>query len=326
MTDKVVITTPVGRMVQGSVSKPNTKDMNGQPMVVKTGPNKGQPTQQFFIALAIPKGPETHWASTPWGAEIWKVGHAAFPGVAQRPDFAWKITDGDSTIPNKRNTVPAQQTGFARHWVLKCTSSFPPTCWNANGTAPVAPESIKCGFFLQLSVTVNGNGNQQNPGVYLNCGMVALAAYGEEIQQGPDPTSAGFGGAPLPAGASMTPPAGMPAGTPAPGAPGYPPAPGAPVLPPGYVQPPAPGAPVYPPAPVQPAAPVPANPAILAVPGAPAAPAAPAPMPPAPPAAPAAPVAPAGPQMTAKAGGVAYAQFIAQGWNDTQLREQGYMV
>jgi hypothetical protein len=37
--------------------------------------------------------------------------------------------------------------------------------------------------------------------------MVCFRAYGQEIQFGPDVASAGFGAAPLPAGASMTPPA-----------------------------------------------------------------------------------------------------------------------
>jgi hypothetical protein len=30
--------------------------------------------------------------------------------------------------------------------------------------------------------------------------------------------------------------------------------------------------------------------------------------------------------MTAKAGGASYEQFIAQGWNDDQLRAHGYLA
>jgi len=33
-----------------------------------------------------------------------------------------------------------------------------------------------------------------------------------------------------------------------------------------------------------------------------------------------------GPQMTAKAAGVPYADFIAKGWTDAALRQEGYIV
>lgn len=45
-----------------------------------------------------------------------------------------------------------------------------------------------------------------------------------------------------------------------------------------------------------------------------------------PPAAPAAPMPAATRIMTPKAGGVSYEAFVAKGWTDTALREQGYMV
>ena len=37
------LTTPVGRMVMGSLYTPETTDMLGKPLVVRSGPNAGQP-------------------------------------------------------------------------------------------------------------------------------------------------------------------------------------------------------------------------------------------------------------------------------------------
>jgi hypothetical protein len=294
MSKAVNFTTPVGRLVMGSTDKPQTTDADGKPLLVKNGPNQGKPTQKYFIAVAIPKNPgETHWAQTPWGKLIWEIGHAAFPNVAASPSFAWKVQDGDSTVPNKKGSKPVDREGFRGHWVMMMASTFPIKCYNRDGSAAVPPESIKPGYYVQVSVMCAGNDSAQNPGVYLNPQMVALSAFGEEIVFGPDPTQAGFGQGALPPGASLTPPAGMAAG----------------VAPTGAPPPPAAAPASAYPAPVVP------NPAILA-------PAAPPP----PPAAPAAPAAPTGPQMTAKAGGVPYASFIAQGWNDDALRANGFIV
>ena len=41
--DLVEILTPVGRIVQGSCFEAKTHDLQGNPLVVKTGPNAGQP-------------------------------------------------------------------------------------------------------------------------------------------------------------------------------------------------------------------------------------------------------------------------------------------
>lgn len=240
------ILTPIGRLVAGSVYTANDKDYQGNPLTIKTGPNMGQPRIEYFFALAIPKQGERHWAETPWGNLIWTVGHQAFPhGEAQRPDFSWKIIDGDSTIPNKRNVTPVSKPGYAGHWVLNFSSSFAPKLYNANGTQQlVEPNAIQPGYYIQVAGTVDGNKNSANPGVYLNHSMVALAAYGEVINLGPDPTQVGFGNAPLPPGASAAPvgaqfnPAGQYAPPPPQGAPYVPPAPPAPQ-----------GAPYAPPAP-----------------------------------------------------------------------------
>lgn len=202
-------TTPVGRMVMGSLYNPQTTDAEGKPLVIKSGPNAGQPKVQYFFALAIPKTGEQHWSQTPWGASIWKVGHEAFPqGQANAPSFAWKIVDGDSTVPNRTAKKPCDREGYPGNWVLSFSSGFAPKIYNKDGTAAIIePDAVKLGYFIQVNGDVDGNASSQQPGVFLNHSMVALSAYGPEIHVGPDASTAGFGTAPLPAGAMATPPA-----------------------------------------------------------------------------------------------------------------------
>lgn len=321
MAQKVNITSPVGRIVMGSLYNPSTMDAEGKPLVVKTGPNAGQPRVNYFFALAIPKGPEPHWAHTPWGQQIWNVGNQAFPNAAQSPAFAWKIEDGDSQIPNKKGRKPVENEGWRGHWILKFSGGFAPKVYQQEGDGYVQvmqKDFCKPGYFVEVAFSVDGNGSQSQPGVYLNHSMVCFRAYGPEISFGPDVASAGFGQSALPAGASMTPPAGA---IPMPQAPAAAPAalPGAPV---GYVPPPVPaGIPQIPgvaPAPVPGApAPIPVMPntGFVQVP-----PPAPAPM--APPPAPVAPVR----QMTAAAQGIPYESYIALGWNDALLVQHGMMM
>ena len=283
-------TTPVGRLVMGSLYKPQTTDAEGKPLVNKSGPNIGRPKVQFFFALAIPKTGEQHWSQTAWGAQIWKVGHEAFPQAAQSPTFAWKIVDGDSAVPNRRGIKPNSRIGYPGNWVISFSSGFAPKIYNKDGSAAITdPEAVKLGYYVQVNGDVDGNGSQQQPGVFINHSMVALSAYGEEIVLGPDATAAGFGQAPLPAGAMATPPATfVPPVTPATpaGVPSYAaPTPGFPPMAAGVMPPP--------------------NPAFLAIPPLPVAPVR---------------------QMTALAKGATYEQMIAAGWNDALLVQHGMMT
>ena len=329
MSQRINITSPVGRVVMGSLYDPNTTDAEGKPLVVKTGPNAGQPRVNYFFALAIPKQGEPHWAHTPWGQQIWGVGNQAFPNAAQSPAFAWKIEDGDSQIPNKKGRKPCDNEGWKGHWILKFSGGFAPKVYQQEGAGYVQvmqKDFCKPGYFVEVAFSVEGNGSQSQPGVYLNHSMVCFRAYGQEIQFGPDVASAGFGASPLPAGASMTPPAGaIPMPQPAAaGVPGMPPAPGVmPGMPQGLPQvpgvaplplppvgsvpmpsTPVPGAPV--PIPVMP------NTGFVQVPP-------PAPVPMAPPAAPVR-------QMTPAAQGIPYESYVAQGWTDAQLVQNGLML
>lgn len=343
------ITTPIGRFVWGSMHEPQTKDADGNPLVIKSGPDAGKPTQRYAFGLAIKKFPgQQHWAQEPsdwktnpelgpklgeWlGAAIWTVGHGAFPnGQAQRPDFSWKVTDGDSTVPNKKGVKPCDREGYPGHWVFAFSSTYAPRCVNANGTAPTEAKAIKPGHFIQVMGTVDGNESTQNPGVYVNHTYVAHSGFGKEIITGPDPSQVGFGGnirpegmSDVPVGGAFTPPAPAAGGAPAPvptpapiAAPAPLPAAALPSAAPASIPVPAPAAaPAPTPAPVA----VTPHPGILnGGAGAPPAPAVPPPAPIAPPA----PVR----QMTPKAAGVTYEQFIAAGgWNDDLLRAHGYMI
>jgi len=326
MAQKVNITSPVGRIVMGSLYDPSTTDAEGKPLVVKTGLNAGKPRVNYFFALAIPKGAEPHWAHTPWGQQIWNVGNQAFPNAAQSPAFAWKIEDGDSQIPNKKGRKPCDNEGWRGHWILKFSGGFAPKVYQQEGAGYVQvmqKDFCKPGYFVEVAFSVDGNGSQSQPGVYINHSMVCFRAYGPEISFGPDVASAGFGQSALPAGASMTPPAGAipmpqaPAAAPAayapPALPGVPQIPGAapaPLAPAGSVPmpyAPAPGAPA--PIPVTP------NPGFVQVPPPVAAPMAPPP----------APVIPVR-QMTANAQGVTYEAYVAAGWSDAQLVQNGLML
>ena len=297
--EQLNFTTPVGRLIMGSCTKAQDKDADGKPLLIKSGPNQGKPTQKFFIAVAIPKNPgESHWAQTEWGAKIWAKGHADAPGIAQNPAFAWKVQDGDSQVPNKKGHKLADSEGAAGCWIVFLSTSLPISTYDSKGTPASLGTAIKRGDYVQVAVTCAYNQSSQNPGIYLNPTMVALAGYGKEIVSGPDPTAAGFGvGVVLPPGASATPIGGMPTGAAPPpptGAAPPPPAASAPTAP--YVPPAAAGAP-------PPPAPAP-NPAILG----------------------AAPLPPAGPVLTAKAGTFTLQQLVGAGWTMDTLTANGYLA
>lgn len=283
--------TPIGRLVQGDAMTPQTKDQQGAPLTIKTGPNAGQPTQRYFIAVAFRKGDP---AAEAFIAALRNDARAAWPqwhdatGRCTHPKFSNKIVDGDGIDDNGKPN--ATKEGFAGHWVVKFSSSYPPKCFHAGRYQPheqiQSPLEIRRGYFVRVAGGAETNGNAQKPGIYVNLNMIELAAQGPEIVSGPD-ASAVFGGTPMgamPAGASPLPPTGTPA------------------------------APVAAPAPMPPMPPavtyVAPNTGFAAT----------------PPAAPAPPAPPAARQMLPKAGAYSYEMLIAAGWTDASLREQGMMA
>lgn len=217
----VEITTPVGRLVQGSLYVPQTTDMDGKPLEYKTGANKGMPRVTYFVALAIKKGNEQHWAQTEWGALIYGIGAAANPKEHNAPAYAWKITDGDdnnefNSQGKPRKIKPCERDGYPGHWVLSFASSYMPGLYtlvnerqpkelneiDANGELK---RVINLGDYVQIFATANSNGSTTTPGIFLNPQMVCLIAYGDRIFTGKDVNDVGFGTTTLPEGASLTP-------------------------------------------------------------------------------------------------------------------------
>lgn len=313
MTNPTALTSPVGRLVWGSLYEPQTTDYDGKPLTTKTGPNAGKPRVDYPFGVAFQKGaevpaasakgypPHMAWVLTEWGAKIYAKGYEAFPNQYGLPTFAWKVTDGDSVIPNRKGNLPSASEGFPGHWVLRFGSGYPPNLYTAIGRPPGDPAAlteagaIQPGYWVQVAFEVDGNGNSSNPGVYINHKMVCLIAYAPVILSGkaPDPKAAGFGvGVAIPAGASLTPPAGLTAPPPVTAA--APPV-SAPAMPP----PPAVAAVTPPPVAVVP------QPAILAAPPPPAAP---------------------GRVMLPAAGGTSYESFKSAGWTDAQLVQHGKMA
>ena len=205
MGNLINFTTPSGRMVMGDLYKPQTKDMDGKPLVIKQGPNAGQATVKYFFALAIAKTGETHWSQTGWGAVIWKAGHDLFGGVADTPTFAWKVVDGDSQVPNKKGAKPCDREGYPGHWVLSFTSQYSPKIYmqTTPGNWEIHPVegAVKNGYFIQVNGNIDGNYSKTNPGIFLYHARVGYIAKGMEIFTGPDVSEVGFGQGPLPAGA-----------------------------------------------------------------------------------------------------------------------------
>ncbi|MCH9712732.1 MAG: DUF2815 family protein [Proteobacteria bacterium] len=228
--DTIPFLTPVGRLVSGDVFKAITTDANGNPLLVKSGPNAGQPTQNYSFGVAFEKNNVEY-------AELWAIieaeAKACFPqyfdasGNCILPTFSWKITDGDSQVPNTKQIKPCDREGYPGHWVVFFSGSFAPKLYTAGGASIITdPEAIKKGYYVRVSGSVVGNENAQKPGVYVNHSMVELIGYGEEISSGPD-GAAVFGGTPaaaMPAGVSATPIA--PAAGPKPAGPAGPAGPG----------------------------------------------------------------------------------------------------
>jgi hypothetical protein len=197
---------PVGRMIGGNLYEARARvDDAGNPIL-----KDGVPQTSYSIGVAIPKAGEQHWAHTAWGKLIWDEGAKAYEAMAQHPTFSWKITDGDSTIPNKKGRVPKDQTGYAGHWIIWFSQGWEiPIVDPSNNQKITTPGACVPGYYVQVYGSVVGNGTRskpaQSPGVYQNPIAVAFIAYGEPIVGEVDISGVQFGGGALPAGASATP-------------------------------------------------------------------------------------------------------------------------
>lgn len=221
-TNEEIFTLPPGRIIWGSVFKPRTTNKKGEQIIIKSGANKGQPGAQWSFGLALsktspavnPTGAQNWW-ETPWGQRIMGVGQRGFlNGSWQRPDFAWKITDGDSAIPNTVGKAPNASEYNRGHWIIAFTTytGAPPQFMKDQSGAfkQILDEAayIKTGYYAEVNVGIKPN-TGESAGLYLTPRMVALVGYGTEIIMGPDVNEAGFGQQAMPAGAMATPVGGM---------------------------------------------------------------------------------------------------------------------
>lgn len=194
--DMMTLLSPVGRLVQGSMYKPRTQDWDGNQLVYKTGENKGQPRNEYYCALAVKKGAEKSWSETNWGQKIVVVAQTLFPGGQwQKPDFAWKVSDGDDTEENMNGNRPCEQEGFAGHWILKFSNGYAPQIVNENGSASILEkDAVLAGDYIQIAAIMKSNGQQKaNSGLFLNHTCVAFVRHGVRIFTGIDPKNIGFG-------------------------------------------------------------------------------------------------------------------------------------
>lgn len=205
MSDIVEFLTDCGRLVQGSLYDPKTEDAEGNTLTIKKGANAGQQRYDYFFSIAIPKK-TAHWKDTKWGELIWNVGQQAFPkGQANSSGFFWKITDGDSDIPNGNEIPPSSRPGFKGCWVIRFKSCFAPQIWNPRTKTYITEKNfINLGDYIQVFGFVLGNKSTQSPGVFINPRYIAFQGYGERILLGKNINEVEFDTG-VPEQASLTP-------------------------------------------------------------------------------------------------------------------------
>lgn len=215
--------TVAGRLVAGDVVRGKTEDADGRPLLIKNGPNAGQPRTEWYAGLAVPKNPSVpDWKMEPWGQTIMQVARQSFPNMFDAQgnlhpnmQFAFKVTDGDSQIPNTKNIKPCDREGWSGHWVIHFANGFAPKLYQMLQGDPSAIAlqpgiEIKTGYYAEIFGSIVGNNATGNQcGVFINMSMVCLRGYGPEIQVGPSVEAAGFGQSAAPVGASATPVGGV---------------------------------------------------------------------------------------------------------------------
>lgn len=217
-------TGPEGRFVQGDAFEPQTKDQQGAPLTIKTGPNAGQPTKRWFMAVAYPKSDP---AVLPYLQKFAEAARAAWPAFftaynpntpplfgCSHPRFSIKIMDGDGMDDNGKPNK--DKPGFAGHWIVKYSTSIQaPEVYHAGKYDPMErvtdPRELPRGFYVRIFASTDNNANDQRPGMYVNLSKVEIRRPGEIIQTGPSAEQAfGAGGGQTtpPSNASAPPPPG----------------------------------------------------------------------------------------------------------------------
>lgn len=207
-------TTPLGRIVGGHPMdhKPATDD-DGKPKIN----DAGQPMMVTFFYFALPKNGSTDFKQTELGRICVAEAAAAWPnGEYNAPDFAWKVIDGDSTVP-LRGGKPAPNTreGWPGHWVLRLSTGIPVRCFDRErGYDPMQQlqdrNHIKCGDYGRVHLVIKANDSKQSPGLYLNPSLFSFERAGELIVTESGPSASEVFGTPATAAAPSPTPATAP--------------------------------------------------------------------------------------------------------------------
>lgn len=178
---------PEGRIVSGHPMKEFVKkDFTTKQPIVKDG----KEVTAITVGIAIPKGGVADWKQTSWGQQVVNAAQADpvkgwTNGETRRPDFSWKVIDGDSDIPNKSGNIPCEQEGYAGNWVIFVETKIPYPCYHNGHYQPHEciqdSSQIKCGDYVSLYVSVVSNKPSQSPGVYWNPLLLSLDRVGEPI-------------------------------------------------------------------------------------------------------------------------------------------------
>ncbi len=181
----IELTTPVGRLVGGHpmIGHPVKDDKTNLPKMQADGVT---PQVSYYVGLAIQKGTETHWNQTEWGAKIWAEAVAAWAGGEyNHPSFSFKITDGDSQVPNKKMRKPCDREGYPGHWVINASNGFAIKSYHRGMYDPTQviqqKEAIKTGDYCRLVISIKSNQSTQTAGMYINPSMLELYQAGIEI-------------------------------------------------------------------------------------------------------------------------------------------------
>ncbi len=151
--------TPVGRIVGGSLSDPQTTDWDNKPCDPK-----------WVVMLACPKSdPGTQQLID----KIRRVAQEGFakagiPHALQDPVFAWKFVDGDSDEANTKGKVHNKRTGYAGHIVFTISQPWAPTVCGDDPKEEIDPSSVERGYWVSVGGSVKASGKIKNPSVYLN--------------------------------------------------------------------------------------------------------------------------------------------------------------
>lgn len=211
MEENVIkLTFPIGRLVLGSVhTGKGTDDFNGGiPYTYKSGPKAGQQKfMQWFLLAITKRKSDEKWESTKWGKELYDLGAKIHPKVYKSPTFSWKITDGDSDIPNSKGKAPCEREGYKNHWVLSFRQWSP----TENSETPIytrdgkgrleAGVKVNCGDYIQVSANIKDNNSPNKPGLLLAQRAISYCAFGDRIIQDDLNPTEEFGKDELPEGA-----------------------------------------------------------------------------------------------------------------------------